>query len=166
MHLGYSNTLRISIGALKMISELLNDGYIDLQLDVADKATAIDKLSEMLYSTGKVTDQIHFMNAVLEREKLGNTAIGAGVAIPHARCTTVKEMSIAFARAPQGIDFNSADGDPVSLIFLLAAPVESGSLYLKLLARISRLLRYQDLIESLKNATTKEEVIEIIASKE
>ncbi len=149
-----------------MISELLHEGYIDLQLDVTDKATAIDELSEKLFSSGKVSDQNHFVNAVLEREKLGNTAIGAGVAIPHARCTTVNEMSIAFARAPKGIDFNSADGDPVNLIFLLAAPLESGSLYLKLLARISRLLRYQDLIDSLKKATTKEEVIAIIASKE
>jgi fructose-specific phosphotransferase system IIA component len=120
----------------------------------------------MLCGSGKVSDQNHFVSAVLEREKLGSTAIGAGIAIPHARANTVNEVSIAFARSSQGIDFNSADGDPVNLIFLLAAPVESGSLYLKLLARISRLLRYQDLIDSLKNATTKEEVISIIASKE
>ncbi|MDD3001650.1 MAG: PTS sugar transporter subunit IIA [Candidatus Riflebacteria bacterium] len=149
-----------------MISELLQDSFIDLQLDVTDKATAIDKLSAMLCGSGKVSDQNHFVSAVLEREKLGSTAIGAGIAIPHARANTVNEVSIAFARSSQGIDFNSADGDPVNLIFLLAAPVESGSLYLKLLARISRLLRYQDLIDSLKNATTKEEVISIIASKE
>ena len=149
-----------------MISELLQDNFIDLNLDVPDKATAINKLSGMLCGSGKVSDQNHFVSAVLEREKLGSTAIGAGIAIPHARANTVNEVSIAFARAAHGIDFNSVDGDPVNLIFLLAAPVESGSLYLNLLARISRLLRYQDLIDDLKKATTKEEVIKIIASKE
>lgn len=149
-----------------MISELLQDSFIDLQMDAQDKNSAIDKLSGMLSSSGKVVDHDHFFNAVLEREKLGSTAIGAGIAIPHARANTVKEISIAFARSGKGIDFNSVDGDPVHLIFLLAAPVESGSLYLKLLARISRLLRYQDLIDDLKKATTKEEVVRIIAAKE
>lgn len=149
-----------------MISELLQDSFIELQMDASDKTMAIDQLSGMLWESGKVTDHKHFVNAVLEREKLGSTAIGAGIAIPHARANTVNEVSIAFARSGTGIDFNSADGDPVHLIFLLAAPVESGSLYLKLLARISRLLRYQDLIDDLKKATTKEEVIKIIAAKE
>lgn len=149
-----------------MISELLQGDFIDLSLDVTDKTAAIGKLSTMLCGSGKVEDYEHFVSAVLEREKLGSTAIGAGIAIPHARANTVNEVSIAFARSGNGIDFNSVDGDPVHLIFLLAAPVESGSLYLKLLARISRLLRYQDLIEDLKKATTKEEVVRIIAAKE
>lgn len=149
-----------------MISELLRENFIDLELAVGTKAEAIDKLSGLLGNSGKVEDVTHFVNAVLEREKLGSTAIGAGIAIPHARANTVNEVSIAFARSDKGIDFNSVDGDPVDLIFLLAAPIESGSLYLKLLARISRLLRYQDLIDDLRKATTKEEVIKIIAAKE
>lgn len=149
-----------------MISELLKENFIDLNLEVSNKHEAIDRLSGLLTGSGKVNDRNHFVKAVLEREKLGSTAIGAGIAIPHARANTVNEVSIAFARSGDGIDFNSVDGDPVHLIFLLAAPIESGSLYLKLLARISRLLRYQDLIEDLKKATTKEEVIKIIASKE
>lgn len=149
-----------------MISELLLDNFINLDLDALDKGEAIGKLSSMLTSSGKVSDETTFVQAVLEREKLGSTAIGAGIAIPHARANAVNEVSIAFARSQSGIDFNSVDGDPVHLIFLLAAPIESGSLYLKLLARISRLLRYQDLIEDLKKAHTKEEVIKIIAAKE
>jgi fructose-specific phosphotransferase system IIA component len=149
-----------------MISELLQESFIELDLPASDKAEAINCLSSLLTTSGKVTDGTHFVKAVLEREKLGSTAIGAGIAIPHARANTVNEVSIAFARSNQGIDFNSVDGDPVHLIFLLAAPIESGSLYLKLLARISRLLRYQDLIEDLKKARTKEEVVKIIAAKE
>lgn len=149
-----------------MISELLQDNFIDLDLEVDDKQSAIERLSNMLSSSGKVSDQRHFVKAVLEREKLGSTAIGSGIAIPHARASTVNEVSIAFARSRRGIDFNSVDGDPVHLIFLLAAPVESGSLYLKLLARISRLLRYQDLLEELNQAKTKEEVVRIVAAKE
>lgn len=149
-----------------MISELLQNGFIDLELDVSDKATAVDRLSGMLSASGKVADHNHFVSAVMERERIGSTAIGSGIAIPHARDNTVNEVSVAFARSREGIDFNSVDGDPVNLIFLLAAPVEAGSLYLKLLARISRLLRYQDLVEELKTATTKEEVIKIIAAKE
>ncbi len=149
-----------------MISELLQESFIELDLDAGSKHDAIERLSGMLSTKGKVSDQTHFVKAVLEREKLGSTAIGAGIAIPHARANTVNEVSIAFARSSKGIDFNSVDGDPVHLIFLLAAPVESGSLYLKLLARISRLLRYQDLLDELKQAKTKEEVVKIIASKE
>lgn len=149
-----------------MISELLRDNFIELELDAATKQDAIERLSNMLSCSGKVSDQTHFVKAVLEREKLGSTAIGAGIAIPHARANTVNEVSIAFARSRRGIDFNSVDGDPVHLIFLLAAPVESGSLYLKLLARISRLLRYQDLLDELKQAKTKEDVVKIIAAKE
>ena len=149
-----------------MISELLRESFIDLNLQAGNKQEAINQLSTLLSTSGKVSDQTHFVKAVLEREKLGSTAIGAGIAIPHARANTVNEVSIAFARCGGGIDFNSVDGDPVNLIFLLAAPIESGSLYLKLLARISRLLRYQDLIEDLRKATSKEEVIKIIAAKE
>ena len=149
-----------------MISELLQDSFIELQLEASDKIEAIEKMSAMLCESGKISDQSHFISAVLDREKLGSTAIGAGIAIPHARTNTVNEVSIAFARSTKGIDFNSVDGDPVHLIFLLAAPVESGSLYLKLLARISRLLRYQDLIDDLEKAKSKEEIIRIIASKE
>ena len=149
-----------------MISELLQENFINLELNVGDKAAAIDHLSGLLGTSGKVKNVNHFVSAVLEREKLGSTAIGAGIAIPHARANTVNEVSIAFARSGKGIDFNSVDGDPVDLIFLLAAPIESGSLYLKLLARISRLLRYQDLIDDLRKAKTKEEVIKIIAAKE
>ena len=149
-----------------MISELLQESFIELDLDSGNKHDAIEHLSGMLSGKGNVSDQNHFVKAVLEREKLGSTAIGAGIAIPHARANTVNEVSIAFARSSKGIDFNSVDGDPVHLIFLLAAPVESGSLYLKLLARISRLLRYQDLLDELKQAKTKDEVVKIIASKE
>ena len=149
-----------------MISELLQSSFIDLDFDVADKNAAIDKLSDMLCESGKITDKEIFSNAVIEREKLGSTGIGAGIAIPHARTSTVNEVSIAFARSNKGIDFNAIDGDPVNLFFVLAAPTESGSAYLKLLARISRLLRYQDLIDELKKAKTKEEVIQLIASRE
>lgn len=149
-----------------MISELLQSSFIDLNFEVEDKTSAINKLSEMLCGTGKVTCQDNFRNAVLEREKLGSTGIGSGIAIPHARTNSVNEVSIAFARSKKGIDFNSIDGDPVNLFFVLAAPVEAGSAYLRLLARISRLLRYQDLIEDLKKAKSKEEVIALIASKE
>lgn len=149
-----------------MISELLQEGLIDLKLEASEKIEAIEKMSAMLYSAGKITDTNCFVSSVLEREKLGSTAIGAGIAIPHARTGVVNEVSIAFARSEKGIDFNSVDGDPVKLIFLLAAPSESGSLYLKLLARISRLLRYQELIDELLEAKTSEEVIKLIASKE
>ena len=149
-----------------MISELLQSSFIDLNFDVADKNAAIDRLSDMLCESGKITDKENFSNAVIEREKLGSTGIGAGIAIPHARTSAVNEVSIAFARSNKGIDFNAIDGDPVNLFFVLAAPTESGSAYLKLLARISRLLRYQDLIDELKKAKTKEEVIQLIASRE
>ncbi|HNV71830.1 MAG TPA: PTS sugar transporter subunit IIA, partial [Candidatus Ozemobacteraceae bacterium] len=71
-----------------MISELLQANFIDLDLECGSKQDAIDRLSNLLTSSGKVTDRTHFVKAVMERERLGSTAIGAGIAIPHARANT------------------------------------------------------------------------------
>lgn len=107
--------------------------------ELADKAAAL---------TGANPRDV--FETLLQRERLGSTAVGRGIAIPHGRVQTLKGIFSVFARLEQPIDFEAADGDPVDLIFLLLAPEHAGADHLKALARISRLLREPQTIERLR----------------
>ena len=90
------------------------------------------------------------LETLLQRERLGSTAVGRGIAIPHGRLPALKRIFSVFARLEQPIDFDAGDGEPVDLIFLLLAPEHAGADHLKALARISRLLREPKTIERLR----------------
>jgi len=106
------------------------------------------------------------LKALLNREELGSTAIGNGVAIPHARTPSVKEKAVVFARSKKGRDFDSIDGKPVNLFFMIVSPDRETGPHLKMLARISRLLQNVDFRESLMTLPTAREIIGYIRSKE
>jgi fructose-specific phosphotransferase system IIA component len=148
------------------LTEFITPQLIKLELASTTKVDAIKELITILDGAGYVTDAEAFLKSVLEREKVGSTGIGKGIAIPHSRTATVREVVVAVGRSKQGIDFEALDNKPVHLIFLIAAPIESGGLYLKALARLSRLLRYQEFRNDLMEATTVEDVIKIISSEE
>jgi fructose-specific phosphotransferase system IIA component len=107
-----------------------------------------------------------FLQALAKRENLESTGIGNGIAIPHARTDSVKDLLLAFARSPEGVDFSSIDGKPSYLIFLIASPEEKKSEYIMALAKLSRLLRKHVVRNQLKGAGTPEEVMEIIKTNE
>ena len=148
------------------LTEFIFPQLVKLELGSAKKLDAIKELVDMLDTAGCLTDADAFLKSVLGREKVGSTGIGKGIAIPHSRTSTVREVVVAIGRSKNGIEFEALDNRPVHLIFLIAAPIESGGLYLKALARLSRLLRYQEFRNELMEAQTVDEVIKIISSEE
>ena len=148
------------------LTEFITPQLIKLELSSTKKIDAIKELIGLLDASGYLTDADAFLKSVLEREKVGSTGIGKGIAIPHSRASAVREVVVAVGRSQAGIEFEALDNRPVHLIFLIAAPIESGGLYLKALARLSRLLRYQEFRNELMAAETVEEVIKVISAEE
>ena len=103
---------------------------------------------------------------MIDREKLGSTGIGKGVAIPHAKTEKASKLTVAFGVSKKGIDFKSLDDENVNLFFVFASPNKDSHIYLKVLARISRLIREEEFRERLYNCKTAEEVIRCIEEKE
>ncbi len=106
------------------------------------------------------------LHVLLEREKLGSTGIGDGIAIPHGKLAGLDEMVIAFGRSREGIDFEAMDGKPVHLFFLLMAPENSAGQHLKALAKISRMMKDELYRRALLEAKTHEDLVRIIAEKD
>lgn len=146
--------------------EFISPKLICLELKATEKVEAIKELIKLIDDAGYLTDAEKFLAAVLEREKVGSTGIGKGIAIPHSRTSAVRDVVVAIGRSTKGIEFDALDNRPVHLIFLIAAPLESGGIYLKALARLSRLLRYQEFRNKLMQAQTPEEIVNIISSEE
>ena len=149
------------------IGDYLREDRIILDLKAHNKEETIREMSALLKDTEEITDFAVFLQDVFEREKLSSTGIGHEIAIPHARSNAVEDFVIAFGRSPQGIEFESLDGNPAKLIFLMGTPKEKRlDAYLKLLARLSRLLAKESFRNSLLKASTAEEIIELFREVE
>jgi len=145
------------------LTSLINEELIELELKSSKKEDVILEMVNLLEKAKKVTDKDIYFKSIIERENLGSTGIGKGIAIPHGKSDVITEVAVAFGRSARGIDFDSLDDKPVNLVFLLAAPKNVGGVYLKALAQLSRLLRQQEFRESLLNSRTKSEVLEILS---
>jgi fructose-specific phosphotransferase system IIA component len=148
------------------VSEMLASDAVRLTLKAQDKEGVIRELAEPLIAAGIIAEAEPFFEAILRRENLESTGIGLGVAIPHARTAAVQRTVLAFGRSEEGIDFNSLDGRPCHLVFLIAAPEGSKTEYIMTLARMSKLLRRDDAREALAKAATVDEVMEAIRAHE
>ena len=126
----------------------------------------LEELAQHLKSTGKINDAASLVEILRDREKLGSTGIGHGVAIPHGRLRGLKEIIIAFGRSVQGIDFDAHDGQPVNLFFLLVAPEDSAGMHLKALARISRIVKNPECRESLIRTADSGEIYGVISEED
>jgi fructose-specific phosphotransferase system IIA component len=144
------------------VSDYLNENFCAMEIKSQDKEGIIKEIIQKLVPGDKIIDQEVFIKDVLEREALGSTAIGNNVAIPHARTDAVKGFVIGFGRSVQGVDFKSLDGAKVNLIFLMGADPSELSLYLRLLAELSKLLMNSAFRKELILANTAGEVIQII----
>lgn len=151
---------------MQKISELLLPAAIILDLKAKEKVEAIKELSSILIDEGIINDADEFFTAILKRENLESTGIGSGVAIPHARTKAVKNIVLAFGRSQVGVDFSSLDGKPSHLIFLIAAPEQKKSEYIITLARLSKILRSEQVRIRLNQAKTPEEILTIISNNE
>jgi PTS system fructose-specific IIC component len=151
---------------MRKIQELILPDGIIMDLKSTEKISVIKELSQILIDKNIVTDPEEFYNAILKRENLESTGIGHGVAIPHARTKAVNNIVVLFGRSQVGVDFNSLDGQPAHLIFLIASPEDKKSEYIITLARLSKLIRNDKVREKLLAAQNAEEVLEIIKAAE
>ncbi|MEG9299108.1 fructose-specific PTS transporter subunit EIIC [Mangrovibacillus sp. Mu-81] len=144
------------------ITELLRKETIALDLQAESKSAVIDELVSVLDKSGNLQDASQFKKAILNRESQSTTGIGEGIAIPHAKTTAVKSPAIAFGKSKAGIDYESLDGAPAHLFFMIAATDGANQTHLEALSRLSSILMNADVRKELLNAATKEEVLEII----
>src|SRR3989338_5020694 len=144
------------------ISEVLDVRAIKLGLKATTKEEAMKELVEILAQVEDVGDPKGIVKALLERESLGSTGIGQGIAIPHGKTDKVKELVAVLAVSQKGVNFEALDGEPVYIFFLLVAPKDTAGPHLKALAQISRLLRDSYFCELIKRCKSPSEVYELI----
>ncbi|MGL5053153.1 MAG: PTS sugar transporter subunit IIA [Cetobacterium sp.] len=140
---------------VKMI-KMLDDKYISKE-DVLKKM-----VENICHNSDFILDKEVFYEAVLEREKIGSTAIGVGVAIPHARVEVVKKIIVSIYILKNPIDFNSLDGEKVKIVILVAAPKEESKKYLELLSSLSKMFRNKKNRESILECSTSESLIKAV----
>ena len=144
------------------LSELLEESNIIPDLKAKDKKGALEELAQAMVKQKPYLDKMALVNVLLERERLGSTGIGDGVAIPHGKFHEIDQPIISFGRSREGLDFEAMDGEPVYLFFLLLAPENSASIHLKALAKIARILRNSSFRKVLIEARTQKEIYETI----
>ncbi|SCJ93609.1 EIIABC-Fru [uncultured Clostridium sp.] len=148
------------------ITDLLKENGIAINPVVKTKEEAINTLVDLMDATGRLRDKEEYKKAVLTRESLSTTGIGDNIAIPHAKTSAVKEPGLAAMILSDGIDYDSLDGEPAKLFFLIAAPEGENNLHLDVLARLSMMLMDPDFKETLIKATSADEFLSLIDSKE
>ncbi|MDO5417821.1 MAG: fructose-specific PTS transporter subunit EIIC [Lachnospiraceae bacterium] len=148
------------------ITELLKLESIELGVKLGSKEEAIDKLAGLMDAGGRLKDKAGYKEGILAREALGSTAVGDGIAIPHAKVDAVKEPGLAAVTVPEGVDYEAFDGSLANLIFMIAAPADGADVHLEALANLSTLLMNPGFKEGLLAAETKEEFLAIIDEAE
>jgi nitrogen PTS system EIIA component len=148
------------------ITDMFKKEYIIEELKAKSKRAVLGELSEIFtrYHSGIQNEAM--VEVLLDREKLGSTGIGDGIAIPHGKLKGLDSLVIAFGRSREGIDFDSIDGKPVHIFFLLMAPESSTGQHLKALAKISRMLKDPEFRNSLMSAKSTEELYRKISDKD
>jgi PTS system nitrogen regulatory IIA component len=148
------------------ITHILDEDSIIVELTSRDKKGVLEELVSVLVEHGRLRDKEKPVQVLLERERLGSTGIGDGIAIPHGKLKEIKSIICSFGRTKAGVDFQSIDEKPTHLFFLLLAPEDSASEHLQALARLSRLLKDDQLRRRLMEANSKEEIYRIIAEED
>ncbi len=144
------------------IVDLLKEQSIDLAVQVADKPAALDKLVALMAAGGNLAEAAKYKSCVLAREAEGSTGIGEGIAIPHAKTDAVRTPGLAAMVVPQGVEFDSLDGEPAKLFFLIAAPDTEDNVHLDVLSRLSMLLMDDDFRAELLAAQDAKAFLQVI----
>lgn len=148
------------------IMDFLNTKAVSANLQATDKEGVIKELVDLLYKAGSIKEKDKLVKTLMNREALGSTGIGQGVGIPHAKCEGVKELVAAFGLSQKGINFDSLDGEPVHIFFLLVASEDSAGPHLKALARISRLLKDKVFRDVLKQCKDEKGILKLIEEED
>ncbi len=144
------------------LSEIFSPDFIIDDLKATDKKAALEELTQIITERETHLDKPKLLHVLSEREKLGSTGIGDGVALPHGKLKGLDKMLISFGRSSNGLDFDSIDNKPAYLFFLLLAPEDAAGIHLKSLAKISKMLKNGNFRRRLIEAKSKEEIYTII----
>ena len=144
------------------ITDLLDKRSISLDGAPKNKQEALDMAIDLMKGSDKINDQEAYRKQVYKREEEGTTGIGMGIAIPHGKCNAVDRPGLAAMVIKDGVDFDSLDGEPVHLLFLIAAPDTEDNIHLEVLSKLSMMLMDDNFTQSLKNASSVDEFMEII----
>lgn len=135
-------------------------------LEAHSKDELLQQMVGMLVRSQRVPGSDVLMQELLKREHIMSTGIGGGIALPHALSNDVRDLVMVFAHTREPIDFQALDGHPVDLVFMLVGPKSASSIYLKLLARVSRLLQNEDFKQRLRRADTPELVLDVFGGED
>ena len=144
------------------IKDMLSDKSFLVNFEASSKKNVLDELSKLAEKDIKINSRI-LLEALTKREKLGSTAVGNGIAIPHANCPDIDKPKVFVALLSNSLDFNANDDQPVDIIFLLLAPDNGGSEHLQALALVSRLLRNKELTTKLRGCKNTESAFAVIS---
>lgn len=148
------------------IRELLKKEGIALGVKVDSKDAAIDYLIDLHAKSGNITDKAEFKKGILAREESGSTGVGEGIAIPHSKNAAVKQPGLAAMTVPDGVDYDSLDGQPANLFFMIAAPEKGADVHLEVLSRLSMLLMDENFRAELLAAKDAEQFLDICSKYE
>ncbi|MCK4859751.1 MAG: PTS sugar transporter subunit IIA [Candidatus Omnitrophica bacterium] len=148
------------------IVNFLNQKAISANLLAKDKKGIIEELVDLLVKAGESEQKDILIKTLMEREALGSTGIGQGIAIPHGKSDTIKKLTGAVGISRRGVSFNALDGEPVYIFFLLVAPRDSSGPHLKALARISRLLKDKNFCLALRQVKDEAELLKVITAED
>lgn len=148
------------------INDLLVKNAMIMDLQATTKAAAIDEMVAKMFEAGRISDIDTYKKGILAREAQTSTGLGDGIAMPHAKNAAVKEATVLFAKSQAGVDYESLDGQPTYLFFMIAAPEGANDTHLQALAALSRLLINPDFVAELKEAQTPDEVQTLFAQAE
>ena len=144
------------------ITDLLTKEAIDLNVKATNKKDVIEKAVELMQYNGNINNKEEYLKLVMKREEEGSTGVGEEIAIPHGKGESISEPGLAAMVIQEGVNFDSLDGKPIKLLFLIAAPNSKDNLHLEVLSRLSALLMDEKFRKKLLNAKTKEEFLKII----
>jgi PTS system nitrogen regulatory IIA component len=144
------------------ISNLLSEDLIVPDMEATGRDEVFEKLIDRLSDDGLLDSSDEALEALRDREEILSTGIGEGLAIPHAKMDSLDEFLAAFARIPDGVDFKSLDGKPAHLVFLLLSPKGEAGRHVRVLARVSRILKNASFRERLLDAETAEDIYDLI----
>jgi fructose-specific phosphotransferase system IIA component len=145
---------------------LFSPELIKMHYYALDKKSCLTEMTEFLHEKGIVDDQKKFLDAILAREKIVSTGIGRGIAIPHARSASVKQLSIAVFVLDNELEFDSVDNNPVRIIFMIVVPESMKKEYMQILSLISNYLKNDDNIKKMLNCDNEEQLYELLEDLE
>ncbi|MBY7832735.1 fructose-specific PTS transporter subunit EIIC [Vibrio fluvialis] len=149
-----------------MITKLINEDLIKLDLQATSKEEVFNELVSILYTQGRISDQTQFLADIKERETLGNTGFEDGVAIPHAKSTAVLAPAVVIGVSQSGIDYGAEDGLPSKLFFMIASPDGGDNHHIEVLAELSSKLIEDGFIDAFLRATTSEQALALLLAKQ